>query len=600
MDDVKHPRLHKHPRSGRYYYRARVPVDLLDHYHPSREIKFSLGTADAQEALRKLRQEDARVEAEFEEARRWRDTPTTSTLTDQEIAQLASLHLHNLLREDDEDRLGGREDEDRFILRTAQDLDGRGVAHEASWAEGDLVAEVGMSARVIAKKRQDWAMLEEPLREGLARGDWTVAGEWIEEVLEENGIKLDPGSMAYKKLGMAVLRSTVDAFQKIDERLEGVIVETPPAPRPQAAVAWDTAPVPSHEDAENPLLSTVLAAWKRETNPREGTAADFSTHIRRFSEVNGDLRVRDIKPAHVRAFKDAMLQMPARLSHTQRKMTVPEIIRSLEGVNEVKRLTPGTVKEKSLAALRAILGYARRNGFVEDNPASGDRVSVDVKKAKGQRLPYTDEHLRAIFSSPVFADGLRPLGGGGEAAKWLPLLALYTGARLEEMGQLLVSDAGEEQGVAFLSINNLDEGKAIKNHASWRKVPIHPELKRMGFLDYVEERRLAGDRRLFPKVTSKREKVTAAWSTWWGRYARDEVGITDARRTFHSFRHNVKKALRTSGVDKTLRDALMGHASTDEAERYGLDEDGLGFALPTLAEALQKLRYPLDLSHLHI
>jgi integrase len=122
----------------------------------------------------------------------------------------------------------------------------------------------------------------------------------------------------------------------------------------------------------------------------------------------------------------------------------------------------------------------------------------------------------------------------------------------------------------------------------------------MGYLDYVEERRLAGDRRLFPKVTSKREKVTAAWSTWWGRYARDEVGITDARRTFHSFRHNVKKALRTSGVDKTLRDALMGHASTDEAERYGLDEDGLGFALPTLAEALQKLRYPLDLSHLHI
>ncbi|MGA7326889.1 MAG: hypothetical protein WBX25_20965 [Rhodomicrobium sp.] len=46
--------------------------------------------------------------------------------------------------------------------------------------------------------------------------------------------------------------------------------------------------------------------------------------------------------------------------------------------------------------------------------------------------------MNLIFSFPIFTKGERPKGGGGEAAKWLPLLAAFTGARLEELGQALV------------------------------------------------------------------------------------------------------------------------------------------------------------------
>ena len=34
-----------------------------------------------------------------------------------------------------------------------------------------------------------------------------------------------------------------------------------------------------------------------------------------------------------------------------------------------------------------------------------------------------------IFNTPVFTKGERPEGGQGNAAFWLPLLALFTGAR---------------------------------------------------------------------------------------------------------------------------------------------------------------------------
>jgi integrase len=186
-----------------------------------------------------------------------------------------------------------------------------------------------------------------------------------------------------------------------------------------------------------------------------------------------------------------------------------------------------------------------------------------------------------------------------EAAKWIPLLALFTGARLEELGRLHVSDVRTEAGVLYLSINVEDHGKHIKTANSLRKVPVHPQLIELGFVEYVAARRRAGDLRLFPDLKSQQEQVTAGFSTWWGRYTED-LGITDKRKVFHSFRHGVKRALRNAGVDQTLFDALQGHANASVSNDYGLDEEGHGYGLPALYGAISKLTYPgLDLSHLY-
>ena len=95
---------------------------------------------------------------------------------------------------------------------------------------------------------------------------------------------------------------------------------------------------------------------------------------------------------------------------------------------------------------------------------------------------------------------------------------------------------------------------------------------------------------IFPMLRSQREKLSAAWSQWWGRYSR-EHGITDSRKVFHSFRHTVKRKLRDARVDKSLRDALMGHKADDVAEGYGLDHEGLRVPLPVLAKAVEQIAY---------
>lgn len=80
-----------------------------------------------------------------------------------------------------------------------------------------------------------------------------------------------------------------------------------------------------------------------------------------------------------------------------------------------------------LSRLRTLLGWAYQNDLASANVAEGISVKV-ADSGKGKRLPFALDELQAIFASPVYANGERPKGGKGEAAYWLPLLGLFTGA----------------------------------------------------------------------------------------------------------------------------------------------------------------------------
>jgi integrase len=566
----------------------------LEHYAPKKEISFSLGTKDLNEALEKVHVEAVKLDQEFASARRRaREQPTTE-ISDVEIERLGALQLHSLLKEDEEARFEGDPGGDEVYRKTREDLIRRGVEFLGQTTE-QSTARFGMSERALGQMRFVDHLVFPKMREAMAKGDLSVVEEETNELLDENGYSIEVGSELWRRVAIEILKAWVQAGELIEMRYAGDVVETPLAP---ANVINRN----EHDtDGDSPALSELWKLYLDERQLKTKTASDFATQVRRFIEVNGDLPIGQVKPEHVRAFKDALLKMPARPSGDLKGKTVPEIVRALEGRNDIKRLSARTINDKALGAVSAIFGYAFDNGYRNDNPAQ--RIKASGPKATGpSRIAYSIDDLKIIFSNPVFVAGVRPKGGGGEAAKWLPLLALFTGARMEELGRLDVADIGEEEGVDYLFIHSGAQGeKSLKTESSRRKVPIHPELIRLGFHEYVVERRTMEGTvgRLFPDLTSNLTEVTAGYSKWWGRDIRGQ-GITDPRKVFHSFRHLVKRQLRDSGVEKTVRDALVGHAATDVAELYGRDEEGLGISLPTLYDALVKLDYRgLDLSHLY-
>jgi integrase len=382
-------------------------------------------------------------------------------------------------------------------------------------------------------------------QEALKKGDLSIIQDEVDNLLTHHAIQIERGSEVYQKLCYNTLLANFKAARMQLDRHQGEIIDTPPMP----------------ESYQKSLrLSEIADLWKREKEQAGSpskTTADALRQIHRFINLHGNLPVRRITKTHVREFKDSMLK---------------------------QGLSSRTVQEKCLAFLKAILNWAVNNGYVDDNPANGITVSRS-KVEKTARLPYSVDDLNKIFRFPVFTSGERPKAGGGDAAKWIPLLALFTGARLEELGQLHVADVKITEGIRYLDMTTVEEGKRYKTRSSRRKIPIHPELIRLGFMDYVDERRKAGDERLFPEVRSSNESVTAAWSKWWGRYVRKH-GITDSRKVFHSFRHTVKDAFRDSGVDIALNDAIMGHTQGNVSASYGQ-----GYSLKVLAEAMKKLDF---------
>jgi hypothetical protein len=102
--------------------------------------------------------------------------------------------------------------------------------------------------------------------------------------------------------------------------------------------------------------------------------------------------------------------------------------------------------------------------------------------------PFDIKELQAIFGSPVFTEGQRPEGGKEDAAFWLPILALFTGACLGELTGLRASDVVQDASVGTIClyiIADTKSGKRLKTKQSARAIPVHPQLIKLGFLKFV-------------------------------------------------------------------------------------------------------------------
>jgi integrase len=338
-------------------------------------------------------------------------------------------------------------------------------------------------------------------------------------------------------------------------------------------------------------LSIALEAYQAERRLPAKTMIEYRAALKRFTEIVGDKPIHAITKADARTYKAMLLKLPKTIPRKLRGATVKKIIAATGDDPTVRKISPKTI-QKAMGAISAILGWAEANGVLDANPFSKVKVLLGSHSTPS-RLPYSGDDLKAIFSSPLFTgcmnEARRSKPGNvivRDHSFWLPWLGLYTGCRLEELCQMLLADVRQEQEIWFLDVNTLDEGKHLKTGSSVRRVPVHPRLIELGFLDYVVGLRNAGAVQLFPKLRrDNRGSMSAMWSKFWGRYARKTVKITDPRKVFHSFRHSFKDACRAAQISEEVHDTLTGHSSGSVGRGYGV-----GVPLPVLNEAIQRIR----------
>lgn len=210
-----------------------------------------------------------------------------------------------------------------------------------------------------------------------------------------------------------------------------------------------------------------------------------------------------------------------------------------------------------LVWVKSLLNYACHDlELISKNPWRG----LDIKAhTEAPRQPWSDEFLNKLFSHPIWTEGLIPKDtkAGGSAAYWIPLLALYSGARCSELCQLHTADIKKESGMWMMQIHDCGPTQKIKTIAARRNIPLHNELLRLGFIQYCES---IPQGSLWPELPKREGKAGGYFSQYFGAL-RAELGIP-ASMSFHSFRHSARTNLVWAGVAETVVDRLLGHLST--------------------------------------
>jgi integrase len=245
---------------------------------------------------------------------------------------------------------------------------------------------------------------------------------------------------------------------------------------------------------------------------------------------------------------------------------------------------------KKVSFVSRLLQTAVDAGMLPHNVARGMRIPKS-KVEHVSRRAFTTKELQRIFSSPIYSRQQRYTGGGGEAAAWVPLLALTTGARLEELCQLKVSDIvlNGEHG-PLMRISDAGDGQHVKTTSSRRIIPLHRDLISAGFIKYWDEIEDSGHEWLFPVLGPDHDgRRGGNFGKWFARYLRSSKGcaIRDPSVVLHSFRHTFKTLCREAGINEETHDALTGHAGLTVGRSYG------HMPQSTLVEAVARIRFPV-------
>lgn len=210
--------------------------------------------------------------------------------------------------------------------------------------------------------------------------------------------------------------------------------------------------------------------------------------------------------------------------------------------------------------------------------ASPMEVFPEVKKDlvvdpnKAERL-FDEADLQRIFAPQTFI----PWAMKAPHRWWVPMIGLYTGARINEVAQLKLGDVVQESGVWCIRIQKTVDAdlshkdrnrsrQSLKGKAAVRTLPIPQPLLDAGFLAFVDDIRACGHPRLFPHLSAGVRRDTGEPNARYSQgilsqFSTYMKGLGFAKGVgFHAFRHTIATELHHLGVSDEDIALVTGHS----------------------------------------
>ena len=279
-----------------------------------------------------------------------------------------------------------------------------------------------------------------------------------------------------------------------------------------------------------------------------------------------DPDLRQIAALHVTRMKEAFSFLPTHVA--SEGLTHHGLLALIESHKQPPskntKSTEKTPRTISVPTLNKLLNrfdsfceWCVAQGYNATNPAANKtiRVSVDEDDLEASRVAYSHANLKTIFESPFYNEQMYE----HSYQYWVPHLALFTGARINELSQLAVDDIYKHadgiwviriKGVRSRNVDKNDSGQrskqTVKTMSSRRIIPVHPKLIEVGLLDFIEQRQKEKHTLLFPEITPGRDGFGQRVSRWYNEtHMPDNLGFPKGNGlVFHSFRHTIANDLK--------------------------------------------------------
>ncbi|HHX8681680.1 TPA: site-specific integrase [Vibrio diabolicus] len=258
--------------------------------------------------------------------------------------------------------------------------------------------------------------------------------------------------------------------------------------------------------------------------------------------------------------RQLLMQLPSNIKkHKQFKGLKPQQAIKLNQESGFPCISPSSVKDY-IQKCSSFFEWCVQMEYTDVNPFKGFRFKAEAKVSAAKNA-YNKQQLNKIFSNEIFTK--RTFKHSYQY--WLPILARFTGARINELCQLYKEDIKNIDGIVCISINRNTTDKRLKTPNSERLIPVHPRLIELGFIKHVNS---ISSERVFPELKLERDGYATAASKWYGRF-KTKLGFSRGH-DFHSFRHTFANELKNALVPSIVAAELLGHAQeTITYERYG-------------------------------
>ena len=426
-------------------------------------------------------------------------------------------------------------------------------------------------------------------------------------VFRENFIKIQSLKIKWKR--ELIKGETTSPFDIVSQILDGDITPNTelqpiienyniPEPREPYLVSSNSVEVKYNKVEKSKLIREVVDEFLvlRKGTIGEKMLSEYRVLTDEFIEIIGNIPVISLSKDTIRTYIKIQTQLPInrRKNPKYRDLSIDEIMK-LKDVKPQSRVNVN----KFLTRLTTFMRFGVSQGYIKENYIDGMKIPISKTEERKRREPFSPEDLVKILHPKTYLGWTIDFGKTTKSNKpdvvkyqnpfyWSFCIGILSGMRTNEISQLLIGDIIKKENVWMFSIDET-EGKSVKTTSSIRKVPVHPTLISLGFIDYVKIIKSKGVDRVFPELTKQRDGYSTKISQHYNEKFLPSVGVWKKQvKVLYSTRHTFINRCYNKGVDRDIIKSIVGHEPDFTLDVYG----GNPFTPKQLYQGISKVSYP--------